>query len=703
MKTEMKVHEYIVSLYKENPDVKILEYNRPNESVEKGLLGEGFDNYLGLPGKVAVMKGGKTIEYKYDKSILAKNNADIIILHQTNFIELKNSLNSPAELIIYDPASPLDNFSFFPLLVYKLARKKKWKFQPTVLLDEHQKKRACIVFKRKYEKEKAVRHYLSPDVALEDFFSDLNGRGLNYTVLRWHDKLPFSDLSEDIDLLISDNDLSAVQEIMNKRIGIIPFDLYSTGGTPGSDFKNMAYYPPYLAERILQNRELWEGKFFIPSKKDYFLSLMYHAVYHKGEKSGIPVDEREMPDSEIADHEYLQILQRLAAENDVELDELNLSYFHLLLEKEGWAPATDTIRKLSDGQESWLQSVIRPSENDFEKDGEIMVFVVREWAYNRGLTGFFIDWFEKRGLNLTGRIVLDEAKKKEAAKKLRGGNWGRGPFPTSGGVPAVLLVFYDYHPTQLDAKLKNKYPYVSNPLYLLKEDLRAEINSVLAPDEKVNPIHSSDDEIEALEYIEAVSPEFLEELKRIITDWDERYRTKETVLKDLSENRRRAKVELIEYQGENAVKKTYRAGNDRFLEREKYVYGELSKECVYIPKLLASGENYIIIPYLKTIRNSKNIHIKRHMLKSYKKEIWEICEFFYRKGYAVIDFHPGNLLITDEGLKLIDFEFLYQYEKLPASSLESFDLMGFPEDFDQDRPLGIKGEYIRKHWKKILF
>lgn len=91
------------------------------------------------------------------------------------------------------------------------------------------------------------------------------------------------------------------------------------------------------------------------------------------------------------------------------------------------------------------------------------------------------------------------------------------------------------------------------------------------------------------------------------------------------------------------------------------------------------------------------------MLKSYKKEIWEICEFFYRKGYAVIDFHPGNLLITDEGLKLIDFEFLYQYEKLPASSLESFDLMGFPEDFDQDRPLGIKGEYIRKHWKKILF
>lgn len=332
-----------------------------------------------------------------------------------------------------------------------------------------------------------------------------------------------------------------------------------------------------------------------------------------------------------------------------------------------------------------------------------MVFVVREWAYNRGLTGFFIDWFEKRGLNLTGRIVLDEAKKKEAAKKLRGGNWGRGPFPTSGGVPAVLLVFYDYHPTQLDAKLKNKYPYVSNPLYLLKEDLRAEINSVLAPDEKVNPIHSSDDEIEALEYIEAVSPEFLEELKRIITDWDERYRTKETVLKDLSENRRRAKVELIEYQGENAVKKTYRAGNDRFLEREKYVYGELSKECVYIPKLLASGENYIIIPYLKTIRNSKNIHIKRHMLKSYKKEIWEICEFFYRKGYAVIDFHPGNLLITDEGLKLIDFEFLYQYEKLPASSLESFDLMGFPEDFDQDRPLGIKGEYIRKHWKKILF
>ncbi|WP_256204163.1 hypothetical protein [Planococcus faecalis] len=140
------------------------------------------------------------------------------------------------------------------------------------------------------------------------------------------------------------------------------------------------------------------------------------------------------------------------------------------------------------------------------------------------------------------------------------------------------------------------------------------------------------------------------------------------------------------------------------MEREKFVYGELSKECDFIPKLLDSGENYIIVPYLKTNRLTESWHIKKQILKrKHKQEIFTINEFFYNKGYALIDFHPGNILLSSDGLKIIDFEFLYQYEKLPPNVNDSFDLNGFPEDFAADKPYGIFPKQRRNMWKKILY
>src|SRR5690606_27629970 len=194
----------------------------------------------------------------------------------------------------------------------------------------------------------------------------------------------------------------------------------------------------------------------------YFYSLMYHAVYHKGEKSGIPVREGEQPLKEESDDEYAEIVQKMAADNGIQLNEVNLFYFHQLLEEEGWAPATDTMRKLSEGNARWLTSIIKPSADNFEKDGELMVFIVREWAYQRGLTGFIIDWFEKSGVNLVKSVELNAEQKKKAAQNRRGGNWGKGPWPVNGGNPSVLLVMYDYHPKALADEKREKYPHVSN-------------------------------------------------------------------------------------------------------------------------------------------------------------------------------------------------------------------------------------------------
>ncbi|ANU27621.1 hypothetical protein I858_011555 [Planococcus versutus] len=704
MANQPTISEFITAAYPTEKTVKILEYNAETSSLKKQLAFSGYENFIGICTQKPKISRDPNLYYTVEKTITYKNNANVLVINKADFLDLKNAFHSSAELIVYMPLNIIDRASFLPLWAYKMARKKNWEFSFETFLDNTDKARTGIVFKRNYPQEKTARQYLSPELGIEGFFELLNKRQLEYVVLRWFDELPFLDLDEDVDLLVSDKHIELVRDLLNETVGILPFDIYSVGGLTGSNFKNIAYYPPYIAETIVDQRQLWKDKYYVPSSFHHFLSLMYHAVYHKGEKSGIPVRSGEVVKQIPQDHDYPGILKRLADENKIQLDEVSLESFHRVLDEHGWAPSTDTIRKLIGVSGKWLESIIQSSEHNFEKDGELMVFVVREWAEERQLTSKIVDWFERNGLCLVRAVKLNEEQKRNATQNLRGGNWGQGPWAVSGGKPSTLLVMYDYHPKQLNAKMKKKYPHVSNEHYLLKEQLRSEINFTLAIDQRANPLHSADDEIEALDYMAAITPDLLTEVKKIIVEWDEAYRTPEKVIADVSEKKRRAKVEVIRYEGKKAVKKTYKAGKERFLNREKFVYGELSKECDFIPPLLSSGDNYIIIPYLKTNPLSESWHIKKQILKrKYKQEIFSINEFFYNKGYALIDFHPGNLLLTSEGLKIIDFEFLYRYDNLPLKVTESFDLNGFPEDFTADRPYGIFPKQRRNMWKKILY
>lgn len=704
MANGLTISEFIRGAYPQKQTVKVLEYNAETSCLKKQLAAFGYTNFLGICTENSKHNRDPDLYYADEKTLTYKNNAEVLIINNADFMDLKNAFHSSADLICFIPSKVIDRASFLPLWAYKLARKKKWDFRFETFGDIPEETRTAILFKRNHQKEKAARQYLSPETGLQNFFELLNERAIEYVVLRWFDELPFLDLDEDVDLLISDRHIERVRELLNEKVGILPFDIYSAGGLPGSNFHNIAYYPPYIAETILDQREWWNGRYAVPSKRHYFLSLMYHAVYHKGEKSGIPAQSGGIVKDFPQDHDYPGTLKRLAAETGAQLEEANLQYFHDFLEEEGWAPSTDTIRKLIGVSGHWLQSTIKSSEHNFEKDGELMVFVVREWADERQLTDKIIDWFERNGLCLIRSVKLNEEQKRNAAQSMRGGNWGQGPWPVSGGKPAALLIMYDYHPKPLNAKMKKKYPHVSNEHYLLKEQLRSEINFSLSKEERANPLHSADDEIEALDYIAAVAPDLLQDIETVITEWDEAYRTHEKVFADVSEKKRRAKVEVIEYGGKRAVKKTYKAGKERFLEREKFVYGELSEECEFIPKLIDSGENYIIIPYLKTNKVTESWHIKKQILKrKHKQEIFRINEFFYNKGYALIDFHPGNILLTPEGLKVIDFEFLYQYEERPPNVQDSFDLNGFPENFSEDRPYGIFPKQRRNMWRKILY
>ncbi|TAA66475.1 serine/threonine protein kinase [Planococcus salinarum] len=703
MKSGLKLSNYLAVHYKEKARLKILQYNALDTELKEEMTEKGFTNFLGILTQKEYAAKLTDLYCEADTNLVYKNNADILILENATIEHVQKALRSRAEKIIIKPRNAMTLSAAIAGAAAYTVRGRKWDIHLNSFSDKNGEFYRALVLTRLHETEKGARRYLAPATGLENFFTSLNDRGIRYVVLRWFENLPFMDINEDVDVLVSDEDLEQVQNILDERIGILPFDVYSVTGMNGSSFRYVSYYPPYIAEKILNHREVWEGKYYVPDRLHYFLSLLYHVVYHKGEKSGIAFRADEGREDSHVDHDYPEILNRLAQENQIDLKEMNLDYLHSFLEMVGWAPATDTIRKLNTQNDAWLESIAGVNKLNFNKSGELMVFIIREWAVEHGHSEFILNYLEKAGLNKVAEVEYTSKQKKLAAQNLRGGNWGRGPWPVSGGVPSILLVMYDYNPKPLSKHYRKKYPYVTNEHYLLKEGLRKELNSSLPPEKRSNPIHSSDDEIEALDYIEATAPEILERVESTVVAWDAAYETAEKVIKDVSRHKRRAKVEIIEYQGKKVIKKTYKKGKERFLERELYVYGELSKECSFIPPLLDKGENYLIIPYYGSNFLTENGFIKNQYLRRYKEEIFEIITFFYDRGYAMIDFHPGNILFTKEGLKLIDFEFLYKYEAKPLHIEDSFDLNGFPEDFKADLPYEVEASKRRELWNKILY
>ena len=66
---------------------------------------------------------------------------------------------------------------------------------------------------------------MSPTISLDKFFQELNNKNISYCILRWFENLPTVGNGEDVDLLVEDNDLTKLHSIIDKKPGIIPFDI----------------------------------------------------------------------------------------------------------------------------------------------------------------------------------------------------------------------------------------------------------------------------------------------------------------------------------------------------------------------------------------------------------------------------------------------------------------------------------------------
>jgi hypothetical protein len=197
----------------------------------------------------------------------------------------------------------------------------------------------------------AKRRFIPHRLGVEGFFRALQDRQINYAVLRWFETLPTVAPGEDVDMLIDDADVAAVADLFDPSEGA-PCDLYSVTARPGTSHHGVPYLPPAGARVLLDRAIVLHGLFRVPSAQDHLLSLAFHAVYHKGLKSGLRTLNPQLEPTSTPEHDYAGELGRLAGELGLAVP-IALEPLQQHLVAHGWAP-TDAMLDMLVGRNPWL-------------------------------------------------------------------------------------------------------------------------------------------------------------------------------------------------------------------------------------------------------------------------------------------------------------------------------------------------------------
>ena len=688
---------------------KIIEIASTNIRFASCCLNHESNNFLGL------LIQDSCVNNEQNKNILAidksysikNNNADIIILSEKQLLQRLWFFNEykHTQYILCAPSNFASLLSSLPGLLKNSFLKRIQVIGFLDLEDNWGIKQPTLMIEILKRVTPNARRYISPFLGVESFFEILSRKQVKYTILRWFEDLPTIMPGEDIDMLVADEDLEIIETLIQKQPGIIPCDIYTVSGLPGTAYKNMAYYPPLLARQILEGSITYKKHFRVPKPKIYFYSLAYHAIYHKGQKSGIPTSLNENTDSKLTlapEHEYTDILSDLAKSLGIEVD-ITIESLDNFLNSINWRPSQDTLARL-DSRNIWLKnkSQSTATTDEITDINGLAVFFIRQKALDLKLEQKIIELLTKEGFSLIETKILTPEEVKRVKYQVRGGNWGKGPWPESGGDPAMVLVAVDLMPLKpTDAELA-KQPHLSNGRIAIKNQIRDVINQLLSAEQQFNTIHSSDNEREAWNYLQIAIPDKCTEVKHRIAALRHDFLTTYPIKQDLTRFAKRAKVELIEYQNQLAVKKTFRPGCEKFFKRELFVCQSFGQQYFAIPTLIYSGSNYLIYPYYDDLLLFQNRQ-SRLLPLSVAKQAIETLNFFYERGYAPIDFQPANIIVDrHDGFKIIDFEFLYKYKNRPGSLEECYELAGLPNDFDGDKPdFKLKLSYETR-WKPYV-
>jgi hypothetical protein len=525
--------------------------------------------------------------------------------------------------------------------------------------------------------------------------SVLDQRRVDYAAMSF----PNSKVTE---LLVDDEHVERVADLKEIADGLA-VRLYTTGGCGGAYYRapraedhprnHIAVFPPYLGKEIIEGARPGADGLRVLAPRESFLTCAFRAAYMEPESwtPGAPGGE-----------DYRRELKTRAAAAEIRLpDPLTPADLDEILASEGWRPPIDLLEKAGREWAPW----IRTSFPDlFNHDGEapgLAVFFIREEPLRSGLLPEILETLTEKGCEPLRVIELDESQRERAARSFRGGNWGRITYPASGGRPACIVVAYDLLPRPISDKYRDTYPACDNQkVVTAKKVARNLINSRLPADQRYNGVHSTDNCRQAWAAVRILLPG---EERALRAEIEQRRRDFATAggLRELTRIGCRSKVELIDWNGTPAVRKTFRPSTLRYMQREIEVMEKLGPVLPEFPSLLDRGPNYIVMTYVGEDSLGLQKSLRRPMPFWAVRELSRIMKSIIAHGFDPIDLRPDlNVLFTPSGPRIIDFEFWRPCDpQTPPHEAKCF--VGLPLDDTGERPRGVP--YIYDPYRTVWY
>lgn len=510
-----------------SPDTRVIEIGIRDAEIALGLRHLGFGKYLGVCRKAARIERLRARHPELAHQLTAAdrprlvlyNNADVLILSGIwRFFVWKYRSVRHARTVAWSlDAGP---FCLLALLGWAFHWLSGRYARPYVvrLVRPGGAARwllAADVLKRKTCRRQQL-HFVPHELGIEGFFGALHAHGVRYVVLRWWEQLTQLKPTDDVDLLVADDSLARLLAVCDSGPGILCCDVYSETGLARSQYCGTPYYPESVARRILASAVPHEDLCMRPGRAEHFHSLAYHAVYHKGLKSGLSAEGTGLRPEGRPGRDFTGLLTALAAESGVAAT-ITLEGLHDYLRSNGWGPPDELLARLANACRGnrWLHRLASRLEPHFHDQG-LVVFVVRKTALDLGFRDRIVRMLEAAGFGILATKPLSAEESAHAAARTRGGTWGAGIFEQAGGPPAVLVVAYDPRPQPLSRRQRRRFPERRNGRIFVKETIRSAVNAELPRGLSCNALHSSDHAAEAWHLIDVMAPELAEPILRLL-------------------------------------------------------------------------------------------------------------------------------------------------------------------------------------------
>ncbi|MEO8685234.1 MAG: hypothetical protein ABI414_10390, partial [Devosia sp.] len=239
-------------------------------------------------------------------------------------------------------------------------------------------------------------------------------------------------------------------------------------------------------------------------------------VYLRGVQSGIPAQESDSPHS----GPIVAALLAEAGKLEIELPvPVTLEGLDAFLALHDWRPPLDMLERIGCWNPWVADKLRREGEWLGAEPPGLTVFYLRQRAIDEGKTEAVLATLQQNGFRLLPLPALTALQLQEVTAEVRGGNWGRGPFPLSGGSPGLLVVGYDLKPIPPDAATLKQFPLLDNfRIQLAKQAVRDTVHAGLPRAQRYNALHSTDNAVQAWRAVRTHYPKQEQALRAATTD-----------------------------------------------------------------------------------------------------------------------------------------------------------------------------------------